>query len=107
VLLNLTLNAIDALTTGTGGRRILAVATSLVPGEGVRVAVRDNGPGVAQEVQARIFEPFVTTKSHGLGLGLAICRSILEAHGCVLNLRCDPGEGAEFSFVLPVTEAAS
>lgn len=107
VLLNLTLNAIDALAASGSGRRILNVGTSLLPGEGVKVVVRDNGPGVAQEVQARIFEPFVTTKSQGLGLGLAICRSILEAHGCVLNLRSDPEKGAEFSFVLPMTEAAS
>jgi C4-dicarboxylate-specific signal transduction histidine kinase len=104
VLLNLILNAMDALGAEAEGRRFLFVTTSRASDGGVQIAVRDTGPGVAQEIQTRIFEPFFTTKTQGLGLGLVICRSILEAHGSSLNYRGIPERGAEFFFVLPALE---
>jgi len=104
VLLNLILNAIDALAANAEGQRFLFVTAGKSPGGGVEVVVRDTGPGVPAEIQAQIFDPFFTTKSQGLGLGLVISRSILEAHGSALQLRGVPEGGAEFSFTLPVPE---
>jgi signal transduction histidine kinase len=67
----------------------------------VRVGVRDTGPGLSPESLSRLFEPFYTTKPEGMGMGLSICRSIIEAHGGVLwTTRCEP-RGALFQFTIP------
>ena len=80
VLHNLLANAIDALKARPDGRTIRIIAKPDAPGF-VRIGVEDNGPGIAAEVAAALFDPFVTTKPRGTGLGLAISRSIVEAHG--------------------------
>jgi signal transduction histidine kinase len=81
VVLNLLLNACDALSELDDGPRQLDVATNLGGPGRIVVTVRDSGVGVPESELARIFEPFVTTKAQGLGMGLAISRSIVEAHG--------------------------
>ena len=99
VLLNLVMNASDAMA-GSDSRR-LHVSTERIARDGVRVSVRDHGRGIPTDALERIFEPFFTTKPHGLGLGLAVCRSILLAHGGELSAENHPGGGAVFQFTLP------
>lgn len=103
VVLNLVTNALDAMAQVPVGQRVLAVS-SVVTDAGVEVAVRDHGAGIDADVLARIFDPFFTTKSAGLGMGLAICRSIIETHGGTLDAQpCDAG-GSVFTFRLPLPE---
>ena len=99
VLLNLIRNAIEAMADSTV--RDLTVSSSPVEDEMVEVRVADTGPGLAPEVQARLFEPFVTTKPHGMGVGLSICRTIIEAHGGRMWAENQPDGGAVFCFTLP------
>jgi len=80
VILNLTMNAIDAMSSVTG-RRLLTIATGIDENRMVRMTVEDTGSGIDPAHLDRIFEPFFTTKSTGMGLGLCICRSIVETHG--------------------------
>ena len=96
VIVNLVRNAIDAI--GSGG----AVEVAFIPeGRSVRFSISDNGPGVPEARIARLFEIFSTTKSDGMGLGLAICRNIVEAHGGNLWHENGPAGGAIFHFILP------
>jgi len=99
VLHNLLTNAIDALA----GARRGEIAVSAEPGENgeVRVCVADNGPGIVPEMLNRLFEPFATSKPDGMGLGLAITRSLIEAHGGKLWAEPVAGGGARFCFTLP------
>lgn len=99
-LLNLLRNAAEALGERPGGARRLSIAGRITP-EGVEIAVSDTGPGVATEVVERLFQPFVSTKPRGMGLGLTITRSIVEAHGGRLQFEGRPGGGAIFKVVLP------
>src|SRR5882724_3823370 len=104
VMLNLIVNAIQAMS-GIGKRaRELVISVDAVPSEGgVRVGVRDTGPGLSPESLPRLFKPFYTTKPDGMGMGLSICRSILEAHGGRLcAIPCEP-QGALFQFTIPAT----
>jgi PAS domain S-box-containing protein len=101
VLLNLVMNASDAMAGSEGLGRRLQVSTGRSAGDGVRVSVRDHGRGIPAEALERVFEPFFTTKPHGLGLGLAVCRSILVAHGGALSVENHPAGGAVFHFTLP------
>ena len=100
VILNLIANAIEAMSTIRDRRRQLAIL-SANDGGGVRVEVRDCGPGVDAEGVERIFEPFYTTKADGIGMGLWICRSIIEAHGGRLWVTPNPPRGTAFQFSLP------
>jgi len=100
VLVNLVKNACEALAEVAGTRR-LVLRTLRAEGQ-VRIEVQDNGPGITPEIAARLFQPFVTTKRHGMGLGLAICRSIVEAHGGRLAILPAAGGGALFRIDLPV-----
>src|SRR5260221_10196292 len=102
VMLNLILNAIQAMSGIGEGARELQISIDAVPFEGgVRVGVRDTGPGLSPESLSRLFEPFYTTKPEGMGMGLSICRSIIEAHGGRLwATRCEP-HGALFQFTIP------
>jgi len=84
------------------GPRELLISTGTVETGGVRVAVRDCGPGLAPATVERLFEAFYTTKPQGLGLGLSICRSIVEAHGGRLWATANAPRGAIFQFTLPV-----
>jgi signal transduction histidine kinase len=102
VMLNLILNAIQSMSGVADGNRELQISIDAGPSEGsVRVGVRDTGPGLSQESLPRLFEPFYTTKPEGMGMGLSICRSIIEAHGG--RLCAIPGEpqGALFHFTIP------
>jgi len=91
VLVNLLMNGIDAMERIPATERLLRVRTSSDRERDVRLEVSDSGPGLEPEARARLFEPFFTTKSSGLGMGLAICRSIVEAHGGHIEmLRRDP-----------------
>jgi two-component system sensor histidine kinase HydH len=99
VLVNLLLNAVDALPQG--GTVRLEVRTPSNETNSVVVQVQDDGPGLAPEVQKRLFEPFVSTKETGLGLGLSICRRLVEAHGGAIHGANAPEGGALFAFTLP------
>jgi two-component system sensor kinase FixL len=101
VLLNLVMNACDAMTGSDGAERRLCVSTLWIADQGLRVSVRDHGHGIPANALGRVFEPFFTTKPHGLGLGLAVCRSILSAHGGGLSAENHPGGGSVFHFTLP------
>jgi PAS domain S-box-containing protein len=127
VLLNLLMNGIEAMTAVDEGPRELMVSsqkgtgisggsaegTSKMPasagpaGRHVLVTVHDTGPGLDPQGLERLFEAFYTTKPHGLGLGLTICRSIIQAHGGQLRVRANAPRGAVFEFALPIRESAS
>ena len=99
VLLNLIRNAIEAME-GTP-RRDLIVATRALPDEGlIEIRVSDTGPGIAPEIAAQLFQPFITTKPHGMGVGLSICRTIVESHGGKISVEGEPRRGATFRFTL-------
>ena len=101
VMLNLIINAIQAMSGLTEGIRELHIITDNTELEGVRVAVRDSGPGLTPDQLQRLFEPFYTTKSNGMGMGLSICRSIIEAHGGRLWASEHAPRGALFQFTVP------
>src|SRR6476620_4656722 len=101
VMLNLIVNAIQSMSGVEDGNRELQISTVRIEPEGVCVAVRDTGRGLRPESLPRLFEPFYTTKPDGMGMGLSICRSIIEAHGGRLwATRCEP-QGALFQFTIP------
>jgi signal transduction histidine kinase len=101
VMLNLIVNAIQSMSGVEDGNRDLHISTASIEPESVCVAVRDTGHGLGPESLARLFEPFYTTKPDGMGMGLSICRSIIEAHGGRLwATRCEP-RGALFQFTIP------
>jgi signal transduction histidine kinase len=101
VMLNLIVNAIQSMSGVENGNRELHISTVRAEPEGVSVAVRDTGHGLRPENLAHLFEPFYTTKPEGMGMGLSICRSIIEAHGGRLwATRCEP-RGALFQFTIP------
>jgi signal transduction histidine kinase len=106
VILNLVRNAIDAVSCRAAGERRLRLWTSF-EGKSVSICVRDFGRGVSDDDVERIFEPFYTTKTTGMGLGLAICRTIIEEHGGTLRLAETHSHGSMFEIVLPVGEALS
>ena len=100
VMLNLIVNAIQSMSGVEDGNRELLISTVSEP-EGACVAVRDTGHGLRPESLPRLFEPFYTTKPDGMGMGLSICRSIIEAHGGRLwATGCEP-RGALFQFTIP------
>jgi C4-dicarboxylate-specific signal transduction histidine kinase len=101
VLLNLIMNAADAMAQIPHERRRVILRTGKSAGF-VHVAVRDAGPGITAEDAGRIFEPFYSTKSDGLGMGLTICRSIIMDHGGRIWAENNPEGGATFSFSLQV-----
>jgi PAS domain S-box-containing protein len=100
VLLNLIVNAIDAMGAAEGPRRLL-ISTGSAEANGVLVAVQDTGPGLEPAMLERVFESFYTTKPTGLGMGLSICRSIIEAHGGRLWATANQQRGTTFQFTVP------
>jgi two-component system sensor kinase FixL len=105
VVTNLIRNAVEAMTDST--QRELTISAVALSGGGVQVAVGDTGPGIAPEIAERMFTPFTTTKSSGMGVGLSICRSIINAHGGELQVHSSPGSGATFRFTLPPPDSGS
>ena len=101
VLLNLIVNAVEAIGADNEGPKQLMIRTETGGSSGVLVAVEDSGPGLEPAMLERVFESFYTTKATGLGLGLSICRSIIEAHGGRLWASTNPQRGATFQFTLP------
>jgi C4-dicarboxylate-specific signal transduction histidine kinase len=101
VMLNLVNNAIDAMHAVAPAQRRLAIETSVDEQGTVQVTVADRGAGIAPENESRLFTPFFTTKERGLGLGLSICRSVVEMHGGRLWHDARDGGGTAFHFTLP------
>jgi C4-dicarboxylate-specific signal transduction histidine kinase len=101
VMLNLIINAVEEMSGATEGPRDLLISTGRADSNDVIVSVRDSGPGLAPGALERLFDAFYTTKSNGLGLGLSICRSIIEAHGGRLWATANAPRGASFEFTLP------
>jgi two-component system sensor histidine kinase/response regulator len=99
VLLNLTRNAIEAMAIGP--RREIVIATGTLAERMVEISVADTGAGLAEEVLAKLFQPFVTTKDHGMGVGLSICRKIIESHGGRMWATENVGGGTIFHFTVP------
>ena len=101
VIVNLTVNAIEAMSGPNEGPRELLISAEKAEPDGAHIAVRDSGPGLAAETRDRLFDPFYTSKPNGLGLGLSICRSIVEAHGGRLWASANDPHGAVFQFTVP------
>jgi PAS domain S-box-containing protein len=107
VLLNLVINAFDAMQDTPVPRRKVVIATQSNSDATVRTTVRDYGAGISEEMQDRVFDPFFTTKTEGLGMGLAIVRSIVESHGGTITIENADGGGARFGFVLPANGSST
>ncbi|WP_377828254.1 ATP-binding protein [Bradyrhizobium lupini] len=101
VILNLIMNAVDAMSSLANGVKELTISTSSDASDRALVSVRDTGPGVDPNIENRLFEAFYTTKPDGMGMGLVICRSIIEAHGGRLWVTANEPRGAVFQFSLP------
>jgi C4-dicarboxylate-specific signal transduction histidine kinase len=104
VVLNLILNAVEAMSSVEAGPRELVISAEQNQTNGVHLAVRDSGPGIDPARLDRVFEAFYTTKSSGVGMGLSICRSIIDAHGGRLWAEANEPRGAVFQFTLPSVE---
>jgi signal transduction histidine kinase/GAF domain-containing protein len=104
VVLNLILNAIEAMSPVEAADRVLSISTEKTPENGALVVVRDSGPGIDPKRLDQVFEAFYTTKSGGMGMGLSICRSIIDAHGGRLWAVANEPNGAQFQFTLPSAE---
>jgi signal transduction histidine kinase len=104
VVLNLILNAVEATSSVMTGVRELSISTEQYQSRDVLVTVSDSGPGIDLEHVDRVFDAFYTTKSSGVGMGLSICRSIIEAHGGRLWAEANALRGAAFRFTLPHAE---
>ena len=104
VILNLIMNAIEAMGSVSDPARVLRVRSEKHGDDGVLVAVEDSGSGIAPEDMDRIFETFFTTKSEGMGMGLSICRSIVESHGGRISASRANPRGSVFQFFLPTAE---
>jgi two-component system, LuxR family, sensor kinase FixL len=103
VILNLMRNAIEAMEQSEV--RELSIMTEAGEDGMMAVQVSDTGPGIAPEIAAQLFQPFITTKAHGMGVGLSISRTIIEAHGGRITVEPNPGGGTVFRFTLrTVTE---
>ena len=106
VVLNLILNAIEAMSQTSDGARDLLVSSALDGTDCVQIGVRDSGPGFAPGTLEHVFVPFYTTKATGLGMGLAICRSIISVHGGRLWAEANEPQGAVFWFTVPTRNDA-
>jgi signal transduction histidine kinase len=104
VLVNLVINSIEAMQYTPSEKRQVVVSSQRTSGNAIEVSVQDKGYGLTEEMRTRLFEQFFTTKSEGLGLGLAISRSIVEAHKGKIAAENVKGGGARFYFTLPITQ---
>ena len=101
-VLNIMQNAIEAMGAAANGGRNLRLETKRQDQGEVTISVQDTGPGLEQQSTTKIFDPFVTTKDKGTGLGLAVSRMIVELHRGRIIAQSDPGSGARFQIVLPI-----
>jgi PAS domain S-box-containing protein len=104
VLVNLILNAVEAMSSVEDGARELSIRTEQSETGGILVAVHDSGPGVDPVNLERVFEPFYTTKTSGIGMGLSICQTIIHGHGGRLSMRANEPRGTVFQFTLPAAQ---
>ncbi|HEU0210522.1 MAG TPA: MASE1 domain-containing protein [Candidatus Udaeobacter sp.] len=104
VLLNLVINSLDAMRDTPVANRTVAIATRENGDGTLGISVRDYGLGISEEMRERLFDPFFSTKTEGLGMGLAIVRSIIESHGGTITAENANGGGARFEFVLPIND---
>jgi signal transduction histidine kinase len=102
VILNLIINAVEAMSTMREGSRELLICTEKAESNSALVAIRDSGPGLAPKIIDRLFEAFYTTKVHGMGIGLSVCRYLVEAHGGRIWAGANEPRGAVFQFTLPL-----
>jgi len=107
VILNLMINGIESMSTVQGRPRRLVIRSRRQNGDQVHVSFEDTGVGVSEEIMPRLFEPFFTTRSQGIGMGLAISRSIIEAHGGRLWAESKVDQGSIFQFTLPAEDNAA
>jgi two-component system sensor kinase FixL len=108
VLVNLLRNAVEAMADNDSpGEARVTISTGLRPDGAVEFAISDTGPGLSAEVREELFQPFFTTKANGMGLGLSVCRRLIEAHGGSIEADSAPGAGATFRFQLPRFGASS
>lgn len=107
VIANLITNAMEAMNTVSDRARTLRVTSATSKSDGVLISIEDSGPGIDRENLRRIFNPFFTTKPQGMGMGLAICRSIIESHGGSLSASAARPQGTVFRIVLPIETADS
>lgn len=101
VILNLIQNSIDAMAQTTNAPRVINIETSWIEGGAISISLQDNGPGIEPQALGQIFDPFITTKANGTGLGLGICKMIVEHHGGKISATSDENSGARFDIVLP------
>jgi two-component system, LuxR family, sensor kinase FixL len=106
VIINLVMNGLEAMAAVTGRSRDLAIRSRLHNAEQVRVEVQDSGSGLDPDNADRLFNAFFTTKSQGMGMGLSVCRSIIQAHGGLIWASSNAGPGATFRFTVPVASVA-
>ncbi|MDH3355688.1 MAG: ATP-binding protein, partial [Chromatiales bacterium] len=102
VILNLAYNAIEAMSETEYHSRTLTIATAMAGNNAVTVTVADTGPGISTEIGERLFNPFITTKSKGMGLGLSISKGIIDMHMGSIFLDSNSGQGSTFRFTLPL-----
>jgi C4-dicarboxylate-specific signal transduction histidine kinase len=104
VLVNLVMNAMDAMAETLQARRRLTIRTEASAAD-IKVSVCDTGTGLPANIDGTLFTPFMTTKAHGLGIGLTITRTIVDAHGGTIDAHDNPDGGATFTVILPRIEA--
>lgn len=102
VILNLAYNAIEAMSEVSNNGRVLTIATAMAGNNAVTVTVADTGPGINNDIQDELFNPFITTKTSGMGLGLSISKGIIDMHNGTMFLNSNSGQGATFRFTLPL-----
>jgi len=103
VILNLVMNAVEAMSHSAHGTRVLALRTEVDHSAGtVLLRVVDSGPRVDPEIVRKMFQPFFTTKASGMGMGLSICKTIVEAHGGQLTAASNNPHGMDFQIILPL-----
>ena len=106
VVLNLMINALEAMAERPAGERTLWIGVARVDGQ-ARVSIRDSGIGIPEDMQDRVFDGFYTTKPHGLGVGLEVCRSIMESHRGAIWAEANPDQGTTFHFTFPLARDGS